>query len=66
MSGFAQCLSAGVGIAAGIRFARLLESRFSLCIRFVLGILNHGRRGLMMKVRAYSLTSARCSRITQR
>jgi len=66
MSRLAQRLGAGVGIAAGIRFARLCESRLSLCIRFALGILDRAGRGLMMKLRAYGLISTRCSRATGR
>jgi hypothetical protein len=66
MSRLAQRLGAGVGIIAGIRFARLFESRLSLCIRFVLGILDRAGRGLMMKLRAYGLISTRCSRATWR
>ena len=66
MSRLAQRLGAGVGIAAGIRFARLCESRLSLRIRFALGILDRAGRGLMMKLRAYGLISTRCSRATGR
>jgi hypothetical protein len=66
MSRLAQRLGAGVGITAGIRFARLFESGFSLCVGFVLGILDRPGRGLMMKLRAYGLISTRCSRVTRR
>ena len=66
MSRLAQRLGAGVGITACIRFARLFESRLSLCIRLVLGILDRAGRGLMMKLGAYGLISTRCSRATWR
>jgi hypothetical protein len=66
MSRPAQRLGAGVGVTAGIRIACPFKSGFSLCIRLVLGIFNRARRGLMMKLRTYSLTSTRCSRATWR
>jgi hypothetical protein len=59
MSRLAQRLGAGVGIAAGIRFARLFESRLALCIRLALGILDRVGRRLMMKLRAHGLISTR-------
>ncbi len=68
MSRLTQRLGAAIGISAGIRFARLFESRVFLCIRLVLGILDRAGRGLMMKLRAYAygLISTRCSCATRR
>jgi hypothetical protein len=52
MSRLAQRPGAGVGITAGIRFARLFESRLSLCIRLAILTLVNTSIRMTAKVNA--------------